>query len=129
MKIHILFIMIILVLSGCTKDLTVPEGGSNRIVLYTGEAYNITKASAIIRIEITTPMPGSQPAVTSKGVCLSLQPHPVTSNLSAYSPGIGAFTVTYNSLLPGNTYYARSYVVIASSVAIYGNEITFKTSN
>lgn len=66
-------------------------------------------------------------AVTSRGVCWSLEPHPTIDGLKMeQGTGTGAFTVQLVGLERGTKYYLRAYAVNATGVG-YGEEITFET--
>lgn len=67
--------------------------------------------------------------ITDKGICWSVNPNPTISD-SHHSEGAGSMSFLYTTLyglLPGITYYVRSYATNISGTA-YGNQISFVTA-
>ncbi len=65
--------------------------------------------------------------ITGRGVCWGTVTTPTTANnKTSDAKGTGSFVSSLSGLLPGTTYYVRSYAtnIIGTS---YGNEISFKT--
>ncbi len=84
----------------------------------------ITLTTAVSGGNITTDGGGS---VTARGVCWSTTTAPTIANSKTTDDtGTGNFTSNLTSLLPGTTYYVRSYATNAAGTA-YGNEISFVT--
>ena len=64
-------------------------------------------------------------AITSKGVCWSMNPHPtILDTKTLNGGGAGSFTSNLSGLLPGKTYYVRAYATNAVGT-VYGNEVLF----
>ena len=64
--------------------------------------------------------------VTASGVCWSTNQDPtIADNKSADGAAMGSYTSTLTGLIPGTTYYIRSYATNSVGTA-YGNQITFK---
>ena len=65
--------------------------------------------------------------VTERGVCWSTSPNPtVIDNKTSDGSGTGSFTSHITGLLPGTTYYLRSYAINNAGIS-YGNELSFPT--
>ncbi|MCK9612478.1 MAG: hypothetical protein PHR81_02035 [Bacteroidales bacterium] len=63
-----------------------------------------------------------------KGLCWSTSPHPTTAdNHTSNGAGNGQFTTTVSGLIPGTTYYIRTYAINSLGTA-YGNEVTCTTN-
>jgi uncharacterized protein (TIGR02145 family) len=68
-------------------------------------------------------------SVTARGVCWNSSASPTTaSNKTSDGTGTGTFSSDLTNLLPGTTYYVRSYAVNSAGTA-YGNEITFTSAS
>lgn len=64
-------------------------------------------------------------AVTERGVCWDVNPNPnVNGQHRVEGAGTGIFSVTANSLTPGQTYYYRCYAINAIGIG-YGEERSF----
>ncbi len=65
--------------------------------------------------------------ITERGVCWSNSSGPtISDNHTTDGTGTGSFTSNVTGLLPGTTYYLRSYST-NSAGTVYGNEISFTT--
>jgi len=68
-------------------------------------------------------------SITERGVCWSTTSNPtINDNRTVDGTGIGSFTSQITGLLPGTTYYLRSYAT-NSAGTIYGIELSFATHN
>lgn len=93
--------------------------------LITTAVSNITTTSADIGGDVTSD--GGQ-NVTARGICYATTQAPTTANTTVASgSGLGTFSVSLSSLLPGTTYYARAYATNAQGTS-YGNEVMFTTN-
>lgn len=64
-------------------------------------------------------------AVTSRGVCWSLNPSPtIADSITTNGTGTGTFVSNINGLITGSTYYIRAYATNSVGTA-YGNEIVY----
>lgn len=67
-------------------------------------------------------------AVTSRGVCWSINPVPTTSDNSvAEGSGLGLFSAIMGGLTYSTTYYVRAFATNIAGTA-YGNEVLFTTT-
>jgi uncharacterized protein (TIGR02145 family) len=67
-------------------------------------------------------------AITARGVCWATTTAPtILSSVTSNGTGTGSFVSNLTALLPGTTYYVRSYATNSAGTA-YGNEITFATT-
>ncbi len=91
----------------------------------TAEVTAITQTAATTGGEVVSEG-GS--AVTSRGVCWSLNPYPVTSDTKTVDgSGSGQFVSSVTGLTANTTYYLRAYAINAVGTA-YGDEKRFKSS-
>lgn len=66
--------------------------------------------------------------ITERGVCWNTSPNPTKLNFKTTNgTGIGSFSSNLTALLPGTTYYYRSYASNGSKTS-YGNELSFTTT-
>ena len=66
-------------------------------------------------------------AISSRGVCWSVNPNPTTSNnITNDGTGAGSFTSAIVGLINNTTYYVRAYATNSLGTA-YGNQLTFNT--
>ncbi|GEM_PF-1127369 len=65
--------------------------------------------------------------ITERGVCWSTSPNPtIGDNRTLDGTGTGSFTSQITGLLPGTTYYIRSYATNSAGIT-YGSELSFQT--
>ena len=68
-------------------------------------------------------------SITSRGVCWSTSPSPTLANTHTTNDnGAGSFTSFINGLSTSTTYYVRAYAT-NSFVTVYGNQLSFTTTN
>jgi hypothetical protein len=92
----------------------------------TVEVSNILNNTAVAYGNVTFT---GVPATTERGFCWRTSPNPtIIHNKITAGSGSGLFSATLNTLAPGTTYYLRSYAT-SSAGTVYGNELTFPTSN
>jgi len=99
----------------------------NKISVNTGQVRDITSTSAVGRYTLTfTGIP-----ITSHGICLSLKPGPTTANTIYHGDKSRgpAFDVQLTGLRPGVKFYIRGFVTDKAGVTVYGNEVSFSTTN
>ncbi|MEY4279147.1 MAG: hypothetical protein RL377_1151 [Bacteroidota bacterium] len=117
-----LSLLLICIAISCSKSVDTPKTS-----ITTTEASAITniaaKSGAVIASDIAGP-------VTSRGVVWSTQPNPTIalSTKTTDSLGVGQFTSTITGLQKNTTYYVKAYAVTSGGV-VYGNQVTFTTSN
>jgi uncharacterized protein (TIGR02145 family) len=93
--------------------------------LTTTTVTSITLTTAVSGGNITANGGGD---ITAKGTCWATTPAPTISNTKTNDgTGTGVFVSSLSGLLPGTTYYARSYATNSAGTA-YGNEVSFTTS-
>ncbi|MCX6226723.1 MAG: VWA domain-containing protein [Bacteroidia bacterium] len=91
----------------------------------TAAAKDTTINSALCGGEVTN---DGGSAVTSRGLCWSLNPNPgLTDQVATVGSGKGTFTRTIATLTPATTYYVRAYATNSAGTA-YGQEVSFTTT-
>lgn len=94
-------------------------------VISTAAISSVTGYSAVAGGNITDE---SGAAVIERGVCWATQANPTTGNSkTSNGSGPGNFSTDLANLVPGTTYYIRSYAINSEGTS-YGNEVTFTTS-
>ena len=94
--------------------------------LSTTPVTSITLTTAVSGGNISNPG-GSM--ITARGVCWTTNTSPTISNeKTTDGTGSGIFTSNLTGLLPGITYYVRSYATNIAGTA-YGDEVSFTTSS
>jgi hypothetical protein len=121
LPVFICWLTIFAVLTCCTKK----EYENKLPSLITVPASGITTNSAILGGIIGN---DGGNAITSRGVCWGLDPHPeVSSNMKNMSgKGAGLYTCLVDKLIPDKLYYVTAYATNSEGTA-YGGEVTFKT--
>ena len=96
-------------------------------VVTTGEVSSITQTTAASGGNVISE--GSSP-VTSRGVCFSTNPNPITLDPTKTEDGTGSgsFSSSITGLAANTQYYARAYAINSAGVA-YGGIVSFKTKN
>jgi len=105
---------------------TLATSGANPII-ETGTVTNVTKSSADISLKILN---GAAGKLEYAGICYSTNPNP--TYMSAVEMlgdnEVRAYGILLRNLLPGTTYYARSYGYISDTNSyIYGDLVSFTT--
>ena len=94
--------------------------------IFTENITNITTVSAISGGNITN---DGGAAVTSRGICWSLNPNPtILNSKSSDGNGTGKFTSNLSNLSPNTKYYVKAFATNTYGTS-YGNEINFTTSS
>jgi uncharacterized protein (TIGR02145 family) len=107
------------------NDLTFTTTGVTVPVLTTAAATAITQTTATSGGNVTSDGGGT---VTARGVCWATTTGPtITGSKTSDGTGTGAFVSNLTVLLPGTTYYIRSYATNSAGTG-YGNEVSFTTS-
>jgi hypothetical protein len=92
--------------------------------LTTTVASSITSSGAVTGGNISS---DGGAAVTARGVCWATSQNPlITGSKTIDGTGSGSFTSTLTGLIPGTTYYVRSYATNSKGTT-YGQEISFRT--
>jgi hypothetical protein len=117
----ILFICIsLLLIVGCKKVIVKVAP----TVSTTTTTYTITATTATINGSITDD--GGDP-ITARGVVYGLSPNPTISDgKTSDGTGIGTYTSIVSGLLPGKTYYFRTYATNSTGTS-YGEQLTLTT--
>lgn len=121
MKTNLFYLLaLVLVLAGCESNVV------SDVAIKTATISSVNSYSALCGGEILS---GKNVSVLSRGVCWSLKPYPVyTDQHSIDSLGSGKFTSKITQLNADSTYYVRAYCITKNDT-VYGNQVTFKTSN
>ncbi len=97
----------------------------NTLVISTLPAGNIASTSAILYANILS---DGGATVISRGFCWDTNPNPTTSNNTSYNnSGTGGYSRKLFTLSPNTTYYVRAFANNGNG-HIYGNEISFTTT-
>ncbi len=118
--------MIVLVLfPGCQKELHWDNGPTGLLpVISTTVVTNINTISASSGGTISS---DGGSAITARGVCWSLSPHPsVGGDHTTDGTGLGTFSSTLTALIPSTAYFVRAYATNGFGT-VYGNELSFVT--
>jgi uncharacterized protein (TIGR02145 family) len=92
--------------------------------LTTTTVINITPTTATTGGNITSENGGP---VTARGVCWGTATNPtIANNKTTDASGSGGYNSSLSGLLPGTTYYVRSYATNSAGTS-YGNELSFTT--
>lgn len=110
----------------CDKDLSVPQGKGNYVVLGLSEVSSITFNSAKCSFVLNDV---NNEIVVEQGLCWEITPKPTTANKKiAVTLGTGTFLANLTNLITNQTYYIRPYVKLSSGVTMYGDEKKFITT-
>ena len=127
MKNIICFILLFAILLSCKKNNVSPNTPVATLPTIT--------TTSITSIALTTALSGGNVSsdggatVTVRGICWNTSANPViTGNHTIDGSGLGVFVSTMTGLIPTTIYYVRAYAT-NSAGTVYGNEITFTTSN
>jgi hypothetical protein len=94
--------------------------------LPTIESTSLSYNSTFFSISVNISFDGGSP-VTSRGICWSNIPDPTIENdKTSEGTGIGSFTSLISGLVPGTTYYVRSYAINSVGI-VYGDLVMFTT--
>ncbi|NDA62645.1 MAG: fibronectin type III domain-containing protein [Chitinophagia bacterium] len=96
--------------------------------LTTTIASNITRNSAVSGGNITN---DGGSTITARGVCWSQTTDPTINNfkIQDVTGGTGTFTSQISGLNPNTTYNVRAYATNSLGTTVYGNQISFQTTN
>ena len=107
------------------NQLTFTTTSTSTPTLTTNSVTSITTTSAVSGGNITSDGGSS---VTARGVVWSTSENPtVSNNRTIDGSGIGSYTSSMTGLVPGTTYYVRSYATSSSGTS-YGQQNIFTTS-
>jgi hypothetical protein len=99
--------------------------GSAFATLSTNVVSSINAATAVSGGNITTD--GGSP-ILKRGICWKTSPNPsIGDSVILTGSGVGTFTGTLTSLLPGTKYYVKAFA-FNSTIINYGNEVSFTTN-
>jgi hypothetical protein len=117
----------------CTKLEDPITGSSNKVIISTGNVGVINSNNAEVFADIKCTASSLQGK--ERGFCWSISPNTVlittlsqiTFKLSS-GTGIGSFKLNLSNLVPGRTYYYRSYIILSSGAdVLYGEIKSFTT--
>lgn len=106
-------------------------------VIFTTQSFQLptVNTSSIFNIGRTSASGGGSVTddggytVTERGICWSLNTNPTISNSRTVNgSGLGSFSSSMTSLLPGRVYYVRAYARNALGIS-YGSQFSFRTNN
>lgn len=121
MKKILLVCIITLLLIGCKKQVVKVAPSVNSVTA----TSTITATTATISGTISDD--GGDP-ITARGVVYGLNPNPtISDNKTSDGTGTGSYTSNITGLLPGKTYYFRTYATNSIGTA-YGDQITLTTT-
>ena len=101
------------------------HGTISPLIITTTSISNKTASSATSGGNITN---DGGSAITARGVCWNTSPNPTTANSkTSDGTGTGSFTSSITGLTENTTYFVRAYAV-NSQGTVYGNEVSFITS-
>lgn len=108
------------------NDLTFAANAVSLPTISTTAISSITLVSAVSGGNVTSDGGGT---VTARGVCWATTTGPtIAGNKTTDGAGVGSFSSSLTSLVPGATYYVRAYATNSAGTA-YGNEISFVTTS
>lgn len=117
----ILFLLLTLLISSCSKDDSSKEDSSVSIKTFDVQIinYKSIKSGGVIE--------ASSSSVIQRGVCYAEKPQPtIVDNITKDGVGLGSFNSNVIQLKANTQYYLRAYMVNEKGT-FYGNEIPFKT--
>lgn len=126
--IKFLFLFIALISISCEKDPIAPIGKGNINSISTNNATDIRPTSAVVGLNILNQ--GGE-AIGSSGLYFGLgNSSPTANDNSAIgSTAFGSTSLTLRDLIPGRTYFAKSFATTRSGKTYFGNITSFTTSN
>jgi len=111
-------------LTSCEKN-PVPPTSQNGMISFSNTIVSIT--TQISATVATTISGGRDNEILDKGICWSTTMNPTTlSSKRSGGIGVGAISLTLTGLLPGTSYYARSYFQTKNET-VYSDNIPFRT--
>jgi uncharacterized protein (TIGR02145 family) len=126
MNVLILGSLLVLIAIGCSKKEKTPEVPPVLVLptVTTSEIQSITINSAVVGGNVLS---DGGAAVTSRGICWSLQPDPViTDSNTTNGTGTGTFTSALLNLISDTVYHVKAYAINSVGTA-YGNVLSFRT--
>ena len=121
-----LFVAFAILLASCSKDGLTPDP----VIIPPKPIVTLPTVTTTAALPITETIARSGgeilldggSAVTARGVCWDTTSQPtVLNNKTSDGTGVGSFTSTLSGLIPGKTYFVRSYAINSLGTA-YGNE-------
>jgi hypothetical protein len=126
--IKFLFLFIALISISCEKDPIAPIGKGNINSISTNDPINISANSAVVGLNINNQ--GGE-AIGTSGLHYALgNSNPNANDYTAIgSTSFGSTSLTLRDLIPGKTYFVKSYATTRSGKTYFGNLKSFNTSN
>jgi hypothetical protein len=123
-----IFLFIALLCFSCEKDPIAPIGKGNINSISTNDPVNITPNSAVVGLNIVNQ--GGE-AIGNSGLNFALgNSSPTANDNSAIgSTAFGSTSLTLRDLIPGRTYFVKSFATTRSGKMYFGNLKSFTTSN
>ena len=119
-KLLLLFLISISILS-CRKDEI-----QNAPLLDSSIVVNMTSNSITISSSI---IDNGGSDIIAKGICYNITENPtINNNKTIDGTNIGTFTSSINNLIPGATYYIKSYAINSIGIS-YSNQLIVKTNS
>lgn len=95
-------------------------------IVATSNAVEVTASTAVCGGNVIS---DGGSIVTARGVCWSIYQNPTLNDyFTVNGLGTGSFMASISGLMPGKTYYVRSYATNGVGTS-YGNQISFTTEN
>jgi hypothetical protein len=113
------YLMLLIALTACNKDLILPIGSPNKLTLVTSSISAITQTGAASSVQVTG---GISADIADKGICWAISINPTIS----FNKLSGSGVLTMTNLTPGTIYYVRGYVVTKNET-LYGGQQQFTT--
>lgn len=126
--IKFLFLFIAILSFSCEKDPIAPIGKGNINSINTNDPSNVTFNSALVGLNINND--GGE-AIGNSGLHYALGNSMPNANdyTATGSTAFGSTSLTVRDLIPGRTYFVKSYATTRSGKTYFGNVKSFTTAN
>ena len=115
-----IYLFILITCFSCEKDPIVPVGKGNINSISTNDPVNITPTSAVVGLNI---LDQGGEAIGNSGLNFALgNSSPTANDNSAIgSTAFGSTSLTLRDLIPGRTYFVKSFATTRSGKMYFGN--------